>query len=160
MRYILMLIAILKTSSRVSRKLLLKLFSNTFGTKTLSPNHYFISWGTRAKVDSCGQQKNKMADHRLPKLEISHIKNLPYKVLQNLVIISLTTKLKIKFTYLEFALCLSLVCILGTIGGVLEGFFAIVLKTWKNIWKLPHAMQHNFRNTNKINLKVCMHVHE
>ena len=128
MRYILMLIAILKTSSRVSRKLLLKLFSNTFGTKTLSPNHYFISWGTRAKVDSCGQQKNKMADHRLPKLEISHIKNLPYKeVLQNLVKISLTTKLKIKFTYFEFALCLSFVCILGMIGGVLKGFCAIVL---------------------------------
>ena len=67
------------------------------------------------------------SDHRLPKLEISHIKNFPHKVLQNLVEISLTKKLKIKFTYLEFALCLSVVCILGTIGSVLEGFFAIVL---------------------------------
>ena len=66
-------------------------------------------------------------NHRLPKLEISHIKNFPYKVLQNLAKISLTKKLKIKFTYLEFALCVSLVCILGTIGGVLEGVFAIVL---------------------------------
>ena len=31
--------------------------------------------------------------------------------------------MKIKFTYLEFTLCLSLVCILGAIGGVLEEIF-------------------------------------
>ena len=53
-----------------------------------------------------------------PYSKISHTKNFPYKVLQNLVKISTTKMLKIKFTYLEFTLCLSLVCILGTIGGV------------------------------------------
>ena len=71
--------------------------------------------------------KRDSSHHRLPKLEISHINNFPYKVFLNLVKISLTKKLKIKFTYFELALCLSLVCILGTIGSILEGFFAIVL---------------------------------
>ena len=44
--------------------------------------------------------------------------------------------LEIKFTYLdhEFTFCFSLLCILGTIGGVLVEFFAIALSNF--VWKI------------------------
>ena len=87
---------------------------STFSEPAEVPRRKFWSLPGEQPTTTLGLCSSRFND-RLPKLKISHMKNVPYKVLQNLVKISLTKKLKIKFTYLEFALCLSLVCILGTI---------------------------------------------
>ena len=63
------------------------------------------------------------------------VNNFPIQSLINLVDIWKTNIMEKKFTFLEFALFLSIVCILGPIGGVLEGLLAIEL-LFHALWEI------------------------